>query len=273
MVTTPDNPTAAGRRWAAQLGAWGIPEHALAQAPQSPWAHDPATFAVDDTLDRQSTSARRAREVLPPAGGTVLDVGCGGGRASLALVPPASELTGVDEDQAMLDAFVAACAEAAVARRTVLGRWPDVAADAPVADVVVCHHVLYNVSDIEAFVTALTVRARLAVVVEIPVRHPQSGWSAAWRHFWGVERPNGPTDADAVAVLDELGLRPEVWHSTRPPLSRYATDPATLVPSARRRLCLPPERDDELIAYLADHPPTSVDTVATIRWPGDAIER
>jgi SAM-dependent methyltransferase len=272
MSTSNDNATVAGRRWAEQLAGWAIPEHIVARAPESPWAHDPESFAVDDTLDRDAQSARAAREVLPPVGGTVLDVGCGGGRASLALVPPATEIIGTDQSPAMLDLFVEACTAAGVARRTLLGRWPDIADQAPVADVVVCHHVLYNVADIEACVVALTSRARLAVVVEIPTRHPQSGWNDAWRHFWGIERPMGPTDADAVAVLVELGLHPEVWHGPRPPLSRHAGDPARVVLSARRRLCLPPERDEELAAYLAEHPPAWVDTVATIRWPGEPLD-
>ena len=257
-------------RWAEQLAGWAIPAAVLAQAPSSPWVHDVATFAVDDTVDRDTASARAARDVLPPVGGTVLDVGCGGGRSSLPLVPPATELVGVDQDPRMLGAFDDAARRAGVARRTILGRWPDVAPVAPAADVVVCHHVLYNVADVVPFVLALTEHARLAVVVEIPTRHPMSAWSDAWRHFWGVLRPSGPTDDDLVAVLRELDLDPEVWRGPRPSLSRHSSDPASLVPAARRRLCLSPDRDAELALYLAAHPPRWADTVATIRWPGAA---
>ena len=64
-----------------------------------------ATFSVDDTLDRDGMSARVAREVLPLRGGVVLDVGCGGGRSSAVLVPPAETLIGVDENATMLTAF------------------------------------------------------------------------------------------------------------------------------------------------------------------------
>lgn len=255
-------------RWAVELAGWGIPPEILAKAPMSPWTHDVATFSVDDTLDRDTTSARMAREVLPPVGGTVLDVGCGGGRSSLALVPPASELVGVDQSAAMLDAFVDAAAAVGVARRTVQGMWPDVAPDTPVADVVVCHHVVYNVADIAPFVLALTSHARLAVVVEMTVRHPMSGWSHAWKHFWDLDRPDGPTDDDFELVLREVGLDPEHDRSPRSALARPAEDPATRVPAARRRLCLPESRDDELAEYLAAHPPDWPDTVATFRWPG-----
>lgn len=258
----------AAERWADQLLGWGLPDWIVEQAPATPWGHDTRRFAVDDTLDRDSTSARWAREVLPPTGGTVLDIGCGGGRSSLTLVPPANELIGVDRSGAMLDTFVDACAMVGVARRVVMGAWPDVAPATPHADVVVCHHVLYDVVDIVPFVFALTDHARLAVVVEIPTVHPMSAWAEAWEHFWGIDRPAGPTVTDLIAVLDELELEPEHTVSARGPLARFASDPDQLVPSARRRLCLPAERDDELAAWLADHPPRWPDRVATIRWPG-----
>jgi SAM-dependent methyltransferase len=252
------------------LGEWGIPQHIVDQAPESPWGHDTRRFAVDDTLDRESTSARWAREVLPPTGGTVIDVGCGGGRSSLTLVPPANELIGIDRSGAMLDTFVEAATRAGVARRTVHGSWPDVAPHTPIADVVVCHHVLYDVADVVPFVLALTGRARLAVVIEITTRHPMSAWSPGFEHFWGLQRPAGPTDDDLVAVLSELGLDPEHTTSGRGPLPAFAADPQQLLPTARRRLCLGSERDDQLAAWLDEHPLPWPDRVATIRWPGEA---
>lgn len=256
-------------RWSEQLLGWGIPDRIVAQAPESPWGHAIGPFTVDDTIDRTGTSARWAREVLPPVGGTVLDVGCGGGRSSLVLVPPANELIGVDRSGAMLDAFVDAAAVAGVARRTVHGAWPDVAPFTPHADVVVCHHVLYDVADIVPFVLALTDHARLAVVVEVPVAHPMSAWSPGWEHFWGIERPDGPVLADLLAVLDELGLDPEHTTSARSPLSRASSDPSALVPVARKRLCLTADRDAELADWLAANPPRFADTVATVRWAGE----
>lgn len=261
----------AAERWSQLLAGWDIPERILAAAPESPWGFGTGRFTVDDTLDRTGTSAVWARDVLPPLGGTVLDVGCGGGRSSLPLVPPATELIGVDSRGAILDEFVAAAAAAGVARRTVHGAWPDVAPHTPSADVVVCHHVLYDVADLVPFVLALSGHARLAVVVEVPVRHPMSAWASAWRHFWDLERPDGPDLADLLAVLNEIGLDPEHTTGERRPLSRGSADPALLVPTARRRLCLTEDHDDELGAWLAAHPPAWVDVVATIRWAG-AVE-
>jgi SAM-dependent methyltransferase len=262
----------AAERWSEQLARWGIPEEILAKAPTSPWAHEVATFTVDDTVDRQGMSARIAREVLPPRGGVVLDVGCGGGRSSAVLVPPAETLIGVDENATMLTTFVGAARSWDVDARAVHGRWPEVAPQTPVADVVVCSHVFFNVADAVPFAVALTEHARLAVVVEMTVRHPMSAWNPAWKHFWGIDRPTGPTDADLIAVLHEAQLDPEIWHSHRTPLSRHSSDSSTLLPAARRRLCLGPERDDELAEYLARNPIDFVDTVVTLRWPGTATD-
>ncbi|MAT07169.1 MAG: SAM-dependent methyltransferase [Acidimicrobiaceae bacterium] len=270
MSAAGGEPTAADR-WSDLIASWGLPEHIVAAAPESPWRHDVARFAVDDeAIDRDSTSARWAREVIPPVGGTVLDVGCGGGRSVAPLVPPATEVIGVDRVGAMLDEFVAAAERLGVARRTVHGAWPDVMATTPVADVVICHHVLYDVGDLVPFVVGLTARARLAVVVEIPVRHPMSAWNGAFGHFWNLDRPDRPTHLDVIAVLRELGLDPEFTVSPRRRRSRYDADPANLLTVARRRLGLGGDRDAELAGWLAEYPPPFVDEVATIRWPGDA---
>ncbi|MEL6891786.1 MAG: methyltransferase domain-containing protein [Actinomycetota bacterium] len=265
----PEPATGAGRRWAEALGEWAIPDEILAQAPTSPWEHNPATFAVDDTLDREVLSAQVARSVLPTEGGSVLDVGCGGGRAAMSLVPPAERVIGVDESPAMLAEFTSAAADAGVRSMTTQGRWPDVAADAPVADVVTCHHVAYNVADIEPFLLELTAHARLAVVLVLPVRHPMACWSPAWRHFWGLERPTSPTSDDLAAVLGELGLDAERWEMARPALSRNAEEPSTRVPVAGRILCLPTSRADEIRAYLDANEPPWVTTHTVFRWPGD----
>jgi SAM-dependent methyltransferase len=262
--------TDAARHWAEHLGRWAIPDDILAQAPVSPWQHDTAMFVVDDTLDRNTPAAEIARAVLPAAGGSVLDVGCGGGRAALSLVPPAEVVIGVDQSPAMLTEFTRAAAAVGVSSTIVEGRWPDVAIVTPVADVVVCHHVAYNVADIEPFLLALTAHARLAVVLVLPPRHPLSAWNDAWGHFWGLERPTEPTADDLAEVLTGLGLDPERWDVPRPPLARATADTASGVGSARRRLCLTEDRDDELAAYLDAHEPEWSDTNVVFRWPGSA---
>ena len=192
----------AARRWAEQLAAWAIPEEILAAAPESPWHFPTTIFASPDPEAADSPSRRRAREALPE-GGTVLDVGVGGGAAGLGLVPPAGRLVGVDESAELLASFAARASERGIASEQVQGRWPDVAGSVGSADVVVCHHVFYNVPDLAAFATALTDHARRRVVVELTGVHPVVSTNPLWRHFHGLERPEGPSAADAAAVLAE----------------------------------------------------------------------
>ena len=257
----------AATRWAEQLAAWAIPDEILAQAPETPWTCLPADFAVEGEDPVSTASTPFEREVLPPDG-SVLDVGCGGGRASLALVPPAARIIGVDESADMLRRLERSAARRGVTVATHEGRWPEVAARTPRADLVVCHHVAYNVPDIAPFLDALTAHAELAVVVELTSVHPQSVWSEAWRWFWDLDRPSGPTADDLVAVVRERGWRPEVWRSRRPPDDGPFADPARAVRSTLRRLCLPADRADDVAAFLRDHPLAWPDEVVTLRWPG-----
>jgi SAM-dependent methyltransferase len=231
----------AAERWRTELEGWGIPEAILAQAPENPWRLpvEPFLAVADAPL---SPSHRRGLEALPP-GGRVLDVGAGGGAMSRPLASAGAAVVAVDTAEDML--------EVSGATTRVLGRWPDVAAEAGAADVVVCGHVLYNSPDLVPFVRALDTAARRRVVVEITDAHPRVSPEehVLWRHFWQIERPEGPRWEDAVAVLRELGIEPAVerWQRRRGFAFRNRDD---LVANFRRRLCLPATRDPEVLEQL-----------------------
>jgi hypothetical protein len=70
------------------------------------------------------------------------------------------ELTAVDSHAGMLAALTERAVRLGLTAHTVEGRWPDVAGEVPVADVVVCHHVAYNVPDLASFAVALTPATR-----------------------------------------------------------------------------------------------------------------
>ena len=257
----------ASARWARQLAAWAIPETVLAGAPESPWGFPPQLFArsAEQALaDPVVTPSRlRAMEAVPP-GGSVLDVGAGAGAASLPLAPPASVLIAVDESQAMLDVFGEGAERRGVGHTEILGRWPDVAPNTPLADVIVCHHVVYNVGDLAPFLAALDDHGERRVVVELTDRHPQSDLSPLWRSIHGVDRPTRPTATDAAEVAVALGYdvhverfeRPALWHDA-PRDDRIAF--------ARRRLCVGSEHDAEIEAYL-DETADVRRTLVTLWW-------
>lgn len=267
---TSESMTSAAKRWADELAAWAIPQEILEGAPESPWGYPPALFRAAEPGEAADTpSRRRALDVLPP-GGSVLDVGAGGGAASLALVPPAGRVVAVDESAGMLAALAGAAEERGVAHQEVEGRWPDVAGAVRVADVVVCHHVLYNVPDLAAFALALTDHARRRVVVELTASHPLTAQASLWRHFHGLDRPDGPTADDARAVLAEAGLVVAAEPFDTP--HRRHRDRAEWVAFVRRRLCLTAERDPELDALLpADDATPVARTAVTLWWPGSAL--
>ena len=264
----PAVPRGAARRWSARLAAWSIPRDILVSAPRSPWHFPPDLFRAHPGRAPDTPSTGLARAALPPAGGTVLDVGCGGGRAGLALAPPASLVTGLDRDAGMLAGFAAEAAGRGVGCETVRGEWPAVAPDVEPADVVVCHHVVYNVSELAAFALALHGRARRRVVVELRKEHPLVPLAPLWRQFWNLDRPAGPTADDAVAVLREAGLpaRQVCWQEP-PEASRLAGMPFDRqVEITRIRLCLPAERDGEVAAALRAQGPPAPREVVTVWW-------
>jgi SAM-dependent methyltransferase len=267
-------------RWRADLAAWAIPEHITAAVAESPWVLPRQVFARRaDRLRAEPSgpSFRRAWDALEPPG-SILDVGSGAGAACLPLLPRATHLTAVDADAGMLERLSQRVATAGIAVRTVAGRWPDTAAQAGPADVVTCHHVLYNVPEVKPFVAALTAGARRTVVAEMTTAHPLVSLNALWLRFHGLQRPVSPTAEDLIRILTAMGLQPghETWR--RPGGPDYASF-EELVDVTRRRLCLPPERAGELASALADSgidPDCPVDLgssgreVVTIWWDGAA---
>ena len=262
---------AAAAFWAESLVEWTVPPEILERAPESPWAFPVPLFeraAQRAVHGEAGPSRRRALEALP-VDGSVLDVGTGAGAAALPLAPPAALLVGVDQSPEMLAAFSEAASRRGAAACTIEGRWPDVAPEAPVVDVVTCHHVFYNVADLVPFAAALTDHATGRVVVELTAAHPQSSLNRLWRALHGLERPTRPTADDAVAVLEEMGLDVGREDSERGPLWHHH-DTADMVAFTRRRLCVGPERDTEISELLGsptDQPPRRL---VTLWWAGGA---
>jgi 2-polyprenyl-3-methyl-5-hydroxy-6-metoxy-1,4-benzoquinol methylase len=154
------------RRWRSDLAGWAIPGHITSAVTESPWVLPRDVFA------RRADRLRRApggpsydleRAVLDPPG-SVLDVGAGAGAACLPLAGRTTALTVVDTDDGMLSRLADRARAAGLDPGLLQGRWPDVAGQAHPADLVTCHHVLYNVPDLAPFIEALTRHARRRVV-------------------------------------------------------------------------------------------------------------
>jgi SAM-dependent methyltransferase len=267
-------------RWREDLAAWAIPEHITAAVADSPWVLPRQVFARRaDRLRRDpgGPSFERAWEALDPPG-SVLDVGSGAGAACLPLAPRINTLTAVDADDEMLGLLAGRAGEAGLAARTVHGRWPDVGGQVGPADVVTCHHVVFNVPDLGPFLEALTGHARRRVVIETAAAHPLTSLNPLWLRFHGLRRPEGPTAADTIGILAAMGHDPRHTGWSRPAGADYGSM-AELVEVTRRRLCLPPERAGEVETALVElgiNPGQPGDLgssgrdVVTIWWEGTA---
>jgi SAM-dependent methyltransferase len=271
-TSSPEKGPTAAQRWADALSEWAIPKEILAQAEEPPWPLPSALFAADDKEIRAQaeTRATRVARMALTGGGSILDVGCGGGRASLPLSEFARSVTGLDESQEMLANFQAAWGRTPVPHREVLGQWPGAGAELPPSDVVLCHHVVYNVAPIGPFLAALTEHARRLVVVTLPDRHPTSPFNFLWEHFWGLTRPQGPRAELFLEVVGELGIRPQLESELRPPRGGGEISRKEYLAFARRRLCLPQKREAEVDLALGDSWPLEVPLLHTVSWPGRA---
>jgi len=233
-------------RWRNALAQWEIPPEILANATASPWQLPVQPFAARSRQQLRNPSGVSyavAVETLQP-GASVLDVGAGAGAASLAVRHIAGSITAVDSDPSMLATFAELATVAAVRFQCVTGGWPAVAEAVEPADLVLCHHVLYNVADLAPFVQALTDHARHRVVIEITARHPATVFNPLWEVVHGITRPAGPTATDAIEVIATTGVAPR-WRQWQRPATPLEADYAELVSSVCRRLCVgPAQRGD-----------------------------
>jgi len=247
--------------WAEQLAAWAIDPEILAAAPESPYGFPAGLFGASRGVE----STHRAIAAALPDGGSLLDIGCGGGAATIPVAAPAGSLLGVDSSEQMLQAFAAAAEAADTPVRTWLGPWAEVAADVPIADVAVAANVVYNVPDIGDFLQTMTAHARDRVVIELTDSHPWTGMAALWRHFHQQDRPAGPSLAEFLDVTNELGLdaRVETFHR----VAVWASaEPEVVLSFNRRRLCLPVEREPEIAAAMRECAPSPSTTAHTVWW-------
>jgi hypothetical protein len=127
----------------------------------------------------------------------------------------------------------------------ILGRWPDIAGEVPVADIVVCRHVAYNIPDLAGALLRMTEHARARVVIHLTTEHPLAWMAPYWTRLHGVIQPDRPTVDDAVSVARELGIDVQVerWEER---FDLAGGDEERQLAFLRRRLCLDVDRDTEL---------------------------
>ena len=176
---------------------------------------------VNPTANDDDPFLRRLRRVTD-ASSTAIDVGAGAGRFALALAAGAKHVTAVDPSTAMLRILRREARRLRVRNLTTVPATWDEADTAP-ADVVFSSFVLTLVPDAPGFVRKLDAAARRHVFLYLGAYSGDAVLDPLWRHFHGAPRAPGPSYLDALAVLHELGIAPDVKVVELPNRRRFAT--------------------------------------------------
>ncbi len=137
---------------------------------------------------------------------TVLDVGAGTGRFTLALAPLVKHITAVEPNAAMLSYLRQDASEQKHANISLVQTtWQD-APDNLTADIVICSHVVYPILDIVPFLERLQAATRGACYLYVRANHIDAFTSPLWRHFHGDERCLPPGYIHVLDVLFEMGI-------------------------------------------------------------------
>lgn len=169
-------------------------------------AHHWAARMTD--FEQHEPFVMRLRQQVGPRT-TLVDVGAGSGRFALPLAAVAREVIAVDSSRVMLDLLEEEAQRRGLGNvRTVHAAWQDVV-DVE-GDIVVCAYVLPLVADAARFLARLDVAARQRVFVYIAAVTSDLLLDPLWRYAHGRPRPPGPSFVDAVSLLREIGIDPQV---------------------------------------------------------------
>jgi SAM-dependent methyltransferase len=139
---------------------------------------------------------------------SVLDVGAGTGRHTLAPAPHVARVTAVDPSSAMLGLLREDVATQRLENiTTIQAEWMD--AEVERADVVICSHVLYPIADVVPFVEKLETAAKQRVFVYLRV-DPIATDFGFWADFHGEPLQHQPSHHDLFNVLVQIGIMADV---------------------------------------------------------------
>jgi len=209
---------------------------------------------------------------------TVLDVGAGTGRFTLALVPLVQHVTAVEPNAAMLDYLRHDAREEGLTNISYVSTTWQHAPDNLHADLVICSHVLYAIKDIIPFLAKLQTAMRHACYISMRATPFDTITAPLWRYFHGDERQYPPSYIHVLDVLYEMGIYANVEITGSPPSRQFqysSVDEA--VESLVEQLILPNDEQtrDELRKLLEQWlvqqdgmlmPPTGEKMVSAVIW-------
>jgi SAM-dependent methyltransferase len=182
----------------------------------------------------------RLRDIVTPQL-SVLDVGAGTGRFTLALAPQAKHITAVEPSAAMLNYLRQDASERGLTNIScVQTSWQE-APDDLQADIVICSHVLYPIRDIVPFLAKLNAATLQGCYLYLFATHLDAQLNPLWRHFHSEERHPPPAYIHVLDVLNEMCIYANVEIVKLPSSLRYPSLDVA-IKELLERLILP---DDE----------------------------
>ena len=175
--------------------------------------------STKDTITSDPFYLRLCDIVTPQT--SVLDVGAGTGRFSLALAPQAEHITAVEPSAAMMDFLRRDAADKGLSNISYVQTTWQEAPDNLQADIVICSHVLYPIRDIEPFLVKLQKATRQDCYIYSRATHIDALTADLWQHFHHDERRIPPSYIHVLDVLYEMGIFANVEIVTLPPSLRY----------------------------------------------------
>ncbi len=152
---------------------------------------------------------------------SVLDVGAGTGRFTLALASLAARVTALEPNASMLNYLRSEITARDLHNVTLLqSSWENAPADL-CADLVICSHVLYPILEIVPFLEKLRAASTEACYLYLRATAIDSITAPFWQHFHGTARCQPPVYIHALDVLYELGIYANVEVVATPILLRY----------------------------------------------------
>ncbi len=228
-------------------------------------ASDPLFLAIRSRVTPQST---------------VVDVGAGTGRFTLALAPLVQHVTAVEPNAAMLDYLRHDAREGGLTNISyVPATWQD-APDDLHADIVICSHVLYAIEDIVPFLAKLHAATRHACYVSMRATPFDRITAPLWRHFHGDERQYPPSYIHVLDVLYEMGIYANVEITGSPPSRQfqYASVDEAVKSLLEQLILLDDEQTRDELRRLLEQwlvqqdgvlmPPTAEKMVSAVLWWG-----
>lgn len=216
--------------------------------------------ALHERADADPFLQRVIVQVTPAT--TVLDVGAGTGRHTLALAPQVARVVAVDPSPAMLGLLQEDVAAQRLTNvETVASGWLEAAVEP--ADVVLCSHVLYPIAEPLPFIRKLGACARQRVYVYLRV-DPLPTDMGLWSEFRGIALQSQPVHLDLINLLAQIGIAPDVEVVEHRFTWTFA-DLDEAVAQVRSSLCL---REDDAAATAKL---SALLEARLVRWPNGRL--